>query len=841
MSQPQNKNTSVLLKEIEVLRKQVDSLKNKEHNFLGIYHEILAKEKIAVFKWSLEENNISWSEHAEITFGLPAKTFGTTKENLLLNIHADDSQNFINQLSECFSSQSAHYETTFRLSENISPKIWLKTSCQIIYDQTGKPLELYGIIKDITELKRTNEEIKEQSDFLSLLLNHIPNQIFWKDKNLNYLGSNSNFAKTAGFSSPKELIGLSDFDLNRDAQHAKKYREEDSKILNEEKVQITTEELFHNSKGEEGWVKTIKIPLKKYNKIIGVLGISTDITKRKLIEKEQQRINQKYKSLFNNSPVPLWEEEFSELFQYLTELKSEGVTDFDKYFSDHPEALALCSEKVKVTDVNKATLKLHAANSKEELLGNLDKIFTLRSYEVFKNEIVALANGKKEFEAEGEIKTLKGDAKKISLTLSVDYSIHERAKAILATIDITDRKKAEEKILKSNKEYEILTEEYKNQNEELIKAIETAERSDRLKSEFLQNLSHEIRTPMNAIIGFTEFLELKTFTPAKRKQYINIIKNSGFQLLRIIDDILEISALETKHVQLIESDFNLNNLLTELFTIFQPQAKKQNLSLYLHKDLNDDNCLIRSDELKLKKVLMNLLENSLKYTNSGFIELGYHVNENQLELYVEDTGIGIDSARHAHIFERFSQAEGEVGKKQGGLGLGLSIVKENVKLLKGEIKLVSKINEGSKFIIQLSNCLVYNECNNEESSQKSKTCNILIVEDEEMNYFYFKSLMEEIAPECNLEHAKNGIEAVELCKRNDYELVFMDIKMPEMNGYEATIEIKKFKPNQNIIAQTAYSTDDDKVKAHVAGCNDFLSKPISMKTVQELLKKYSIL
>ncbi|MDQ2179434.1 PAS domain-containing hybrid sensor histidine kinase/response regulator [Marinifilum sp. D714] len=838
MNQPHINNIAELHKEIDKLRKQIDFLNSRKHDFFGNYYDILSNEKVVAFCWLFNKNQILWSDCAETVFGLKNTTFGSTKESFLNCIKHEDTTNFVDNLSECFSNKSINCESTFRLSEKNKSIVWIKASCKIEYDLRGEPIEIRGILKDITPIKETEEE-----------------------RHLN---------------------------------------------------------------------------------------------------------NLRYQTLFNYSPVPLWEEEFSELYQYLDKLKQNGITNFKDYFNEHPESLALCSQKIKVTDVNLATLKLHDAGSKEELLGNLDKIFTPRSYEVFKDEVIALANGQKEFETEGEIKTLSGIAKQIYLKLSIDYNSLDSAKAMLATIDITDRKKAdaalaeserkfrtsfeasdvgmaivgedkkfrainsafckmmestpedlkknnfidithpedielsqqhyqkckeskqaftiekrylthngnvkwgltsvspifnsknkflytivhvqditnrkysEEELLKSNKEYEVLAEEYKDQNEELIKAIEIAKRSDRLKSEFLQNLSHEIRTPMNAILGFTDFLELESITPTKRKQYISIIKNSGFQLLRIIDDILEISALETKHVQLNESEFNLNSLMTELFTIFQPQAKKQNLSLYLHKDLNDENCIIHSDEVKLSKILVNLIENSLKYTNSGSIEIGYHVNENTIELYVKDTGIGIDTTRHSQIFERFSQAESEISNKQGGLGLGLSIVKENVKLLHGKIKLISKVDEGSKFIIELKNCLIPNQESNTKPCEKGNNCNILIVEDEEINYLYFESLIEEIAPECHLEHAKNGLEAIKLFKQKEFKLVFMDIKMPEMNGYEASMEIIKIKPEQKIIAQTAYSTSEDKIKAKLAGCNDFVSKPISIKTMQKLLAKHLI-
>lgn len=239
--------------------------------------------------------------------------------------------------------------------------------------------------------------------------------------------------------------------------------------------------------------------------------------------------------------------------------------------------------------------------------------------------------------------------------------------------------------------------ESKKVEQKLIKSKEKAEESDSLKTEFLNNMSHEIRTPMNGILGFSGFLNDSNLDEKKRKNYVKIIQNSGNQLLGIIDDILEISQLETKQVTVKEGKTNLNDLLFELFSIFDLKAKENQITLYLEKGLSDKNSIILTDNLKLHKVISNLLENALKFTNRGKINFGYKLNDKKLEFFVRDTGIGIPKTKIKIIFERFSQADKELSKKVGGLGLGLSIAKENVILLGGDISVESEMLKGSTF------------------------------------------------------------------------------------------------------------------------------------------------
>ena len=242
-------------------------------------------------------------------------------------------------------------------------------------------------------------------------------------------------------------------------------------------------------------------------------------------------------------------------------------------------------------------------------------------------------------------------------------------------------------LLEANSEYVTLNEEYKTQNEELIIAKEKAEESDLLKTEFIHNMSHEIRTPLNGILGFSDILSEPNLTDIEKKYYISIIQNSGNQLLRIISDILEISQLGTKQVKFHENEICINDLLLELFLFFDIKAKENKTPLYLSKGPKDIESIILTDETKLNKILSNLLENALKFTSTGFIEFGYQLKldsePNEVEFYIKDTGIGINPESQKTIFERFSQEEKELSKNVGGLGLGLSIAKENTELLGG--------------------------------------------------------------------------------------------------------------------------------------------------------------
>jgi PAS domain S-box-containing protein len=387
--------------------------------------------------------------------------------------------------------------------------------------------------------------------------------------------------------------------------------------------------------------------------------------------------------------------------------------------------------------------------------------------------------------------------------------------------------------------------ERKKSEEALISAKEKAEENDRLKTAFLNNISHEIRTPMNAIIGFSGFLNEPNLQPEKRKYFTEIICNASNQLLSIITDIINIATIETGQECLNKNKFNLNKSLNDIFNQFDIKAKNQQLNLKCFTPLPDNEVMLDTDETKLVQVLSNLIGNALKFTKQGQVTYGYTLKDNFLEFYVKDSGIGIPENMHEEIFERFRQADSTIARQYGGTGLGLSISKAYVELLGGTIWLDSHPGNGSTFYFTLPFAIFRNGHSknnnvhllNDDNLGYNKSKTILIAEDEDFNFMLLDQILSGL--NLNLIRVMNGAEAVMACKSNpEIDMVIMDVKMPVMDGYEATRHIKKERPELPIMIQTAYARESDRIKAFECGCDEYVSKPLVIKDFLSLLDKH---
>ncbi|MDX9771315.1 MAG: ATP-binding protein [Tenuifilaceae bacterium] len=376
--------------------------------------------------------------------------------------------------------------------------------------------------------------------------------------------------------------------------------------------------------------------------------------------------------------------------------------------------------------------------------------------------------------------------------------------------------------------------------EEHKQAKARAEESDRLKSAFLANMSHEIRTPMNGILGFTQLLR-EPLELQKQEEFLKIIESSGLRMLNIINNIIDISKIESGQSQLSFGPFNINEQIEMLCTFFMPEAMEKGIELKCEKPLKPQQSTINTDGEKVYAVLTNLVKNAIKYIDNGEITVGYKPNKSDIEFFVSDTGQGIPNEKLETIFERFVQAEVSYEKAQEGAGLGLAISKAYVELLGGKLWVESELGKGSTFSFSIpidtssQGDSPIQELPKQEGF-KPGNLKILIAEDEETSDILLTFTLQGISRE--ILHAASGAETLRIARENsDIDLIMMDIRMPEMDGYEATQQIRQFNKDVVIIAQTAYGYTNDREKALQAGCNDYISKPINKMLLMDKIAR----
>jgi PAS domain S-box-containing protein len=672
-----------------------------------------------------------------------------------------------------------------------SPR-WIRALIFPLNNSAGKPERYVFMHEDITERKHAEREMYK----LRKALDRSTDAVFMTDKEGIFTFVNPGFTETYGFTSDEIIGKKTPRILKSGAYNNDVYNYFWEALLSGQEVKG---ELINKRKDgviitAEGSVNAI---IDENKEIIGFLSIQRDISERKKAEAKLQN---------------------SERFLKETQL----IATLGSYTMDIASGKWESSEVLNTifgitNDYNKSV---------EGWLTIIHQDWKKSMENYFADEVL----GKKNiFDKEYMIVRQDDRAERwVHGKGSLKFNEKHEPVTMLGTIhDITDRKLAEL---------------------ELIAAKEKAEESDRLKSAFLANMSHEIRTPMNGILGFAELLKEPELSGEQQLEYIRVIEKSGARMLNIINDIVDISKIESGQMNVSLSESNVNEQLEYLFKFFQTETNHKGIQLLLNSNLSAKEAILFTDREKLYAILTNLIKNAIKYTPKGSIEIGCNIVETlhptSLRFYVKDTGIGIQKNRQEAIFERFIQADINDKMARQGAGLGLAISKAYVEMLGGKIWVDSEPESGSTFYFSLpyrTNLIQEKMTGNEilplAKDDQIKKLKVLIAEDDVPSGKLITISIQKFAKEIIL--VSTGLEAVEFCRKNpDVDLVLMDIQMPDMDGYEATRLIREFNPDVVMIAQTAYALSGDREKAMEAGCNDYLSKPIRREELTTLILKY---
>lgn len=773
----------------------------------------------------------------------------------------------------CMFVETDFTKTNMEIERRIAgASIWLEVSSSPIIGHKETPHGQIIILHDITRrilaekaiqqadaqkelaleaMKRSEEKYRNISKMLRLMCDNVPDLIWAKDMEKRFLFTNRAICSVLlNAEDTDEPVGKSDmfFALRERARHPERTDwhtfgevciDSDADVMNSMKPQRFDE--YGNVQGKHIFLDVYKAPfIDEQGNMIGTVGCGRDMTAARRMEAELAHVSNLQRMLMNLGArfINLSSDKVdAEITRALAEIGAFTGVDRSFIFEYDAETDTLshtyewCSEGIppEAEDLRALSAELMpgwATDLKQGKIVQVPRVAGLPENDRLR--ILLEARGVRSIIAI----PLMSAAHCLGFvgfdSVRAERSWSESELALLKFfVDLLTNVKAKAGIERA-----------------LIVAKEKAEESDRLKSAFLANMSHEIRTPMNGILGFAQLLKEPKLTGEDQQEYIRIIEQSSARMLNIINDIVDISKIESGQMEISIAESNINQQVEYIHTFFKPEVERKGMRLSYHNGLPAREALIMTDREKLYAILTNLVKNAIKYTDQGYVEMGYTKKDQVLEFYVRDTGIGVAKDRQEAIFDRFVQADISDTRAFQGAGLGLSITKAYVEMLGGRIWLESELGQGSAFYFTIPYAtttpekrvvaraaLDYREAGHVTHRR------ILIAEDEETSVLYLTTTLKKYHH--TILQARNGIEAVDLCRSHpDLHLIFMDIKMPLMDGYEATRQIRSFNRDVIIIAQTAYGFADDKERALAAGCNDYVSKPVKSYDLIALINKH---
>ncbi|HZK94881.1 MAG TPA: PAS domain S-box protein [Prolixibacteraceae bacterium] len=763
------------------MRKQAeDALKQANSELQNLHNNL----DLAVFSADLINNKmLQVSVAHEAMFGYSQEAFFNNTMLWYEIIVPEDKLIFDASYPVLFSGKNLHHE--YRIVHADGQIRWIEAKIKPTLDTNGKLIRIDGIASNITERKRLEETLQESKVKYQAIFENTGTATIIIDEGNTIIMANKECCSITGYTAT-EIIG----------QKWNQY--------------FAPESLHKMQKNHQLISQISDLAQKKYEvKLINKQGEIRDVILNiAMISGTKQSIV---------SILDITEHKRAE--QAI--LQSEE--NFRRSISESTLGIRMVSADGKTIYANKAFLDIYEFNSLEEFT-NTPAInrYTPESYALHQERKEKRKNGHDILDYEISIVRKNAEISHLKV-LRKDVMWNGIKHYQVINIDITEQKKL---------------------TIDLIAAKEHAEESDRLKSAFLANMSHEIRTPMNGILGFAELLKEPDLTGEEQQEYIQIIEKSGARMLNIINDIVDISTIQSGLMKLNIQDSNINEQIDYIYNFFKPEIEGKGMQFSYKYSYVSGESNIKTDREKLYAILTNLVKNAIKYSKEGSIELGYIKRDETLVFYVKDTGIGIPKDRQVAIFERFIQAD--IGNRRAyeGAGLGLSIAKAYVEMLGGKIWVESEEGKGSTFYFTLpynteheEKTVVENIVKADVEENQMKKLKILIAEDDESSDKLISIVVWKFGKE--IINVATGTKAVEVCRNNsDIDLVLMDIQMPDMDGYEATRQIRQFNKDVVIIAQTAFALTGNREKAIAAGCNDYISKPIKKDELLSLIQKY---
>ncbi len=722
------------------------------------------------------------------------------------------------------------------VSETSESKKWIEIYKSPIFNAKGDLIGLTGISREITDRKKLEEAIVKNEEHFRSLLQYSSDAITILDKDGNITFESSLKNRILNFSI-EELIGkpfrniihpedihLFEYSFNEALTNPGRQIKKEFRSLHKNKKWIYVESIFSNH---------------LHNPAIGGIVVNTrDISDRKMSELKEKAYHNNLIFLSNSALELLSLSDREDIYKFISEklfhflehaviMVSAYNEESDSFVVKQISGLGEHIEEVKKIlgrEPEGMVFKKKSEASPIENAGSIIPIIDLEKY---------LATPIDTFHSVEHILKLL----KVNKTYNISLARNNKLLGSIAIVTLNKTIIKFKHIIETFA-HQVAVALHRSQLEfELVSAKIKAEESDRLKTAFLTNMSHEIRTPMNGILGFAEMLNDDKINDSERKNYIEVINSNGKLLVNLIDDIIDFAKIEAGQIKIVKHDFSINSLLKQIHNTYMGgsfKKDKQNVKLIFANGLADEDSYIKTDPIRLRQILTNLIGNAYKFTNEGHIKFGFSLrSDNMLEFYVEDTGIGIPPEKLSVIFERFVQADNSRSRKYSGSGLGLAISKGFSELLGGKMWAKSKVGKGSTFCFTIPYEKAKFIKQEDAGVKKAKsTYNwsdklILVAEDDFFSYKFLEGFLKQT--NASILHADDGQKAVDIVTENqDIDIILMDVQMPEMNGLDATQKIKEIRPKLPIIAQTANAIAEEKQKCFEAGFDDFVTKPINI-------------